>query len=274
MRSVLFNNFNERELREKGYTVIREFAGKEVCSSLLDASQNTMEAVERGFFISNWGANLAVREEIFLKITKALNQRLSETLIDYKPVMGVFTVKKPGPLSEMPLHQDWSLVDETHHRSVSVWLALCDMDEQNGNLRVAPYSHKYANCFRGTNIPNCFDAISAEIEKNHMINLPLNTGDAVVFDHRLIHSSPVNKSNKLRVAAVSALIPKEANLLHYFKVVQENKVQVLEMQETKFRLMSFSGGGNMPPHSRCTRTIDAKFKLLALRDVLDTIKAV
>jgi hypothetical protein len=45
--------------------------------------------------------------------------------------------------------------------------------------------------------------------------LPMQKGDLLVYDHRVVHASPVNKSGKTRLAMGIAAVPKEAQILHY-----------------------------------------------------------
>ncbi len=48
-----------------------------------------------------------------------------------------------------------------------------------------------------------------------MISVPLRKGEALIFSHALIHGSGANHSDRPRVAAVIALYPSDAELLHY-----------------------------------------------------------
>ena len=69
-----------------------------------------------------------------------INERLREELVPaadglflgYELFGGTFMVKVPGTSTVLPLHQDWSVVDEGRFQSVFLWCALVDVGPENG----------------------------------------------------------------------------------------------------------------------------------------------
>ncbi len=268
MRTVFSNNELESGITEKGYVVVSKFLPTDKCSLLYDFFEQHPLADDRAFTISNWNDDATLRSATFKQISDTLLPYSDTLLLHYKPVMGVFTIKKPGAQSDMLLHQDWSLVDETQYRSVSVWVALCDMDSTNGNLQVAEGSHVYASTPRGINAPVPFEHIRQHMHEHCLTDLPLKKGDAIIFDHRLIHASPPNYSNNIRVAAVLALIPHEASLIHYYKPLHiETEFELLQLDEAGFYLFDFFDGPNKPPHTKSLGTVPARFVQLKPEDL-------
>jgi hypothetical protein len=56
--------------------------------------------------------------------------------------------------------------------------------------------------------------------------LHMKAGEALIYDDRLFHASDPNITDELRLAAVSGIIPQEAQVLYYFG--REGKVDVYE----------------------------------------------
>jgi len=146
-------------------------------------------------------------------------------------VLCSLVAKPPGTASgEVPLHQDWSFVDDRAWRSVNVWCPLDDVDDANGCLRVVPGSHAAARQPRAAGSGFFF----AEIEpvlRQHLRSVPMRAGQAVVFDHCLFHCSPPNGSDELRVAATAALLPQGAPMRYYHGTDSDGGVDVYEVPD-------------------------------------------
>lgn len=163
-------------------------------------------------------ANQELIEAVDFDVTKTISPKLNFVLHKYRPILGIYLIKDPGSNSFKDWHQDWSMVDETQFVSASVWCALEDVNEYNGALRVVPGSHLFSNK------PRCapkgrenwgFKNLQYEFDKLG-ITIPLKAGEAVIYNHALIHSSHPNRSTEQRVAAVIGIYDEAAQLLHYY----------------------------------------------------------
>lgn len=268
MRNIFSDSKHEKSISDKGYTVIRNFLPESKCVLLSEFFKQNDIVDSRAFSISNWNSNAAHRNLVYNTITETLLPHSEKWLDNFVPVLGVFTIKRSGSQSDMLLHQDWALVDETKFRSVSIWVALCDMDRHNGNLQVAEYSHLYAGFPRGMNTPVTFENMRSILHEKWLVDLPLKKGDAVVFDHRLIHASPENNSHQVRLAAVMALIPAEAELLHYYMHPGvDSELEILKMENDEFREVDFFDIPNKPKHKLTLRKIPAHFRQITIADI-------
>ena len=152
------------------------------------------------------------------QVRSVLLPHIEEVFDDQRALPSNYIVKWPSAMSGFGLHQDLSLVDERHHRSVELWVALDDTDEQNGQLWMVPGSHRWLP----TNIRgiNGFDFSFAEVTRRiidrHAVPVPLRAGMAIVFNHATLHFSLPNRSDRPRRVAIADLIPSEAQHLHYF----------------------------------------------------------
>ncbi|MFN8276303.1 MAG: phytanoyl-CoA dioxygenase family protein [Chitinophagales bacterium] len=123
-----------------------------------------------------------------------------------------YMTKPAGPSGILPIHQDWTVVNEPEVCSYNLWIPLHDVDANNGTIRIIPGSHKWSTNLRGYNLPNACESaekwLASELEP-----VCLSGGDALLYDHRLIHDSALNLSATPRLVIVIGLIPIGAQLL-------------------------------------------------------------
>ncbi|OWY60750.1 hypothetical protein B7486_67490, partial [cyanobacterium TDX16] len=86
------------------------------------------------------------------------DRRLPEVFADHKVIFSTFVLKRPTMESGMYLHDDRSFVDERHHRSYALWVALDDTSPEIGNgcLYLVPGSQRIATAASGSNTPDWF----------------------------------------------------------------------------------------------------------------------
>ncbi|XP_067853093.1 phytanoyl-CoA dioxygenase domain-containing protein 1-like [Heptranchias perlo] len=98
----------------------------------------------------------------------------------------------------------------------SVWLALDDVDRENGVLQVIPGSHKLGLLEHGTGaIPGNMLTSNQEIPKNLVeaekaVECPLKAGEMSVHDGLTVHFSEPNISNRRRCGFVIRYVPTTA----------------------------------------------------------------
>ena len=130
--------------------------------------------------------------------------------------------KSPGDGLLNP-HQDWSIVDERVHRSYNAWVPLVDTDPSNGGLHVWPGSHRLVPDVRGPNLPGALAPLSESLWPR-LEALVVEEGHAVIYDHGLLHGSPVNGSSAVRLTVVAGIVPREAPLRFYHRRGDELEV--------------------------------------------------
>ncbi|MEI6085902.1 MAG: phytanoyl-CoA dioxygenase family protein [Verrucomicrobiota bacterium] len=105
-------------------------------------------------------------------------------------------------------HQDWpywGILDAPHQ--VSAWVALDDVDPDNGCMSMVPGSHRWGNNIEALHKIPAFDQVPAEYEGRPLTvkTCPVSKGE-VHYHHGLTwHGSPANKSGR----------PRRAVALHY-----------------------------------------------------------
>lgn len=164
-----------------------------------------------GMFYSLYSNDITYRRKVHDTIGEILYPLYDTIFSNYKSVINSFIVKVPGPESEFTLHQDSSGLDEMKYSALSLWIPLQDTNMDNGCLCVVPKSHKMFYPYRGISFPTPFQEIDATVRR-FLVPIDLKAGDVFMFDNRLVHYSPGNKSNEDRVIVMSGLFPKEATI--------------------------------------------------------------
>jgi hypothetical protein len=141
------------------------------------------------------------------------------------------SVKPPAPESGLGPHQDFALIDEDRWTSLYVWIPLCDTDAGNGTLHVVPGSHHFSNRVRSQHVPAVFDEV-LDLVDDAAVCLDCRAGDLILMVSGVIHFSPPNASDELRLAAHGIVTPIEAPLVFYYADDQtpDGQVECYEME--------------------------------------------
>lgn len=175
-----------------------------------------------GFETSLYDPRRAYRAQVLHDAEAVLSKALEELLVDHRVMFANWVVKQPGA-DEVPLHADWTFLDEERYRSATVWCPIVDADLEldNGPLGVVVRSHEVIDFVRIANVPSydrCVEAV-ASLERRVV---PLRAGQAIVMDNRTVHFSTPNRSAEARVALGLVVGPSEAELHHYWLDPESN----------------------------------------------------
>jgi ectoine hydroxylase-related dioxygenase (phytanoyl-CoA dioxygenase family) len=142
--------------------------------------------------------------------------------------------KQPGT-GEVPVHQNWTFVDEDYHTSVSVWIPLCDVSRKNGTLEVIPGTHLNISKYRGPTIPWAFESMENLLKDKYMQALELTKGQISILDDAIIHFSADNHSNAERPTIQLILKPKKSKAIHYHTTdIQSGMLKKYEVDASFF----------------------------------------
>lgn len=233
MRQVLTNPDLERTFLQQGYVVVPLLQREDV-DRLYGLFMQHHEQFTQTFHTSHFSKDKGYKQEVHDTIASVLEPHLKGLLSDYLPVFGNFMIKQPDPDVFMPLHADWAYVNEAEFRSVAVWVPLVDTDEENGCLGVIPGSHRIMNAIRGPRIQQSSYSKDKDWVKELGVLLPMKAGEAVIYDHALMHYSPPNKSPFPRPALNLSLVPNGADMIHYCVPEGSDNIEVYHVQDTSF----------------------------------------
>lgn len=226
----------EEQLWEKGYVVVPFFDEKTVeevfqfCRKYTTMN-STLDRDEVGkMYASTHSPDIAYKLAMNDRIMSFYRPFVEKYFIDPLIMGGSFILKPVGKGVSHP-HLDWSLVEEGPFRSCNCWVPLIDLHDDNGIIEVLPGSHRLYPTYRGPNIPDTTNDLQ-QFYWDTMIKLYMKAGEALIYDHRLIHGSKDNMSNIPRPATACAVTNKKAALRLYYLDKEKNKVEAFAGENT------------------------------------------
>ena len=225
---------------ELGYITLPLLNSDEVSSLLTLYNHLYNEYITKGkkvdaeYELSFFTLDTATKQNIFNDIWKFFEEKINDILPNYEPLIINMFNKKPGE-GEVPIHQNWTFVDEDKYTSVSIWVPLIDVSHYNGTLEVVAGTHKNISKFRSPSIPWIFKGYEDVLKTEYMTPLNLKIGDIAIIDDSVIHYSSTNKSAKDRPSIQLILKPKKAKSIHYLgNCTGQGKVKVHEVNKDFF----------------------------------------
>lgn len=219
MRSTFRDPAHQEQFERDGYVVIPMLDADEVAElrrrfeALGSAPGDPQLACHSSFHTYDRD----YKRNVHRAVSEVLAPHVEQHLDRQRMLPSNFIVKWPSGMSGFGLHQDLTLVDEAEHRSAEVWVALDDTNERNGQLWMVPGSHRWIPTMRGINaFPFPFGATAERIIERHARPVPVQAGDAVIFNHAILHFSQPNRSDAPRMVAITDVIPAEAEHIHLF----------------------------------------------------------
>ena len=241
---VLQNEILQKKLDEQGFVIV-PFYNKDDVDNLAKFYTENISAKQNGFQPTTYSQSLEYRLKASETIKQIALPHLEQYLINYKVYMGSFIVKHADKNSELGVHQDMTLVDESEFMGINIWSPLCDTTPENGTLYLIPKSHRIFPTYRNATIQNIYDKYY-DVIKKYMQPVYLKAGEAILFDNSLLHFSPINKSNEIRIATNVFITHKDATITICYNDTKENKIELFEEKDDFFTTyQQFSNGENM-----------------------------
>jgi hypothetical protein len=186
------------------------------------------------FFSSSYLDDYDLKMEISNKITATINESLAEQCENFRLIGAAYLIKGVGKQSEMPMHQDWTIVDEKQFYAANVWIPLTDTNEENGTLELMKGSHRWNEAIRAPTLPMSFAGLEDKI-KTELTIVPAKRGEVIILNQATIHYSKPNMTDEIRPAITCGLISQQAPLkFHYW---DKERAQIEEFaQEDDFLL--------------------------------------
>ena len=201
-------------------------------------------------------AGLIAGADAFIK--QVMMEEVDKHFFNYKTIAANYLLKQSSEESILHPHQDLRFVDEDKFYSFNIWVATEPTDKTNGCLRFLKGSHLLHDTIRPLpNYPWKYDSV-ASIIPQYFTDVPTETGECVILNHACIHGSYPNLSGKVRIAAILAMIPAEAEICHYFLPDGNpaNKVEKYAMTLDDFIHLK---GGQRPEKAELVETFQHDF---------------
>lgn len=211
MKHIFSDNKLQLHYDEFGYAVVN-LLDANMISSLLEAYKRLDPKASQPFHSTLHNPDINYRREVFKSIVGVAGESINSIFLKPLIITSSFVVKEPNEQSHVVIHQDWNLTEERFFPGFNVWFPLINTNEQNGTLYVLPGSHKTRQFYRGTNTNNPLEFCNLSLEQ--LTKIDLKAGEAIIYDVRLLHGSPPNKSSVTRIACAMGVVPEEAALIH------------------------------------------------------------
>ncbi|MDB5282353.1 MAG: hypothetical protein JWO06_1428 [Bacteroidota bacterium] len=230
---VFINESQDKQFKKEGYVVLPLIWQNEV-DVLLKEFAEQIQQFEQPFHTSHFSEDVNYKQKVHDTICKVVAPFTKAVLNNFVPVFGNFMIKRGGGNNYMPLHPDWTYVDESKFASVSVWIPLVDTSLDNGCLGVIPGSHLLVNAIRGPRIPQLSYQYDEPLRLAKGKTIPVKAGTAIIYHHGLIHFSPENKTAQFRPAINLSMVPKDAEVVHYCMPEGSDMIEKYQVNDNSF----------------------------------------
>ena len=219
-KPLFVNQELQARIKEEGYCVVdllEEEEIKQLEAGFQALSQEMQADFGEQFWPSGRSKDPKIRNLAKKHIDNVVPEKLKALLVDdsFEFIGGTYLIKPPSNISSLSPHQDSAHTNEFEYFSVYAWIPLQDVNEKNGAVKVLAKSHQLDIKQRSLNVPWILEEHKEILEK-HMQTLEMKAGQALLFDAALIHSSPPNLSEKIRVAINFYIHPKGHPFTHYY----------------------------------------------------------
>lgn len=250
---MIFKNEKlQQQFDLNGYVVV-PFLNEALVKELRDFFFEKHPQIPDGFYSSSFNTDETHKQSVNAKIETVLNTPVQTHFNAIKKLGSCFLNKQPCAQSEMPIHQDWTVVNEPNFNSITIWIPLQDTDEKNGAIQVIDGSHRFSTALRSPSLEDPFKNIQSELRADLKL-LRMKAGEAFIFSQALLHASPPNLSSEPRIAVTYGLIDAQAQLMFYHKN-EEGKVEQYFVEEDFFQRYN-TQIGERPKFGELKRTFD------------------
>lgn len=216
---VLVDPVLDDRLRRDGYVVFPEpLIDRDAAAGLRGEFARLRGLAGDGFHNDFNDRDRVYRRNADAAIAAALDPVMQGVFNGYRAFIRPFLCKFPGEGSYFEPHRDWMYVDE--HRGVSsfvFFVALEDIDLENGQVCVLPRSHRFDDMLRGTDLWSPWVAHEAVL-RDRFETFSLKAGQVAVWNHAAVHGSYPNVTSDPRIAAGMWVCPEDAQLVHFRRI--------------------------------------------------------
>ena len=247
-----FSEQIQGELVQLGYSIIPKFFNDEELARMIamweffSTHREVMSPISKDTSYKSTLTTATDRDTNFRNIVNGaiapdVENALKRLTSGYRLIGAGFIDKEPG-FGWLPMHQDTSSIeDESKIQCVTIWVALTDVYMKNGGLSVIPCSHLDHRSPRAlfSKFPGL--GVEEELRANYSKEVPLKTGEAVIFDRSLFHDSAPNPSESRRPAIQIVLCPKHIPTFYHVhrEVGGENMLDCYGVPDNFFLNHSF-----------------------------------
>jgi Phytanoyl-CoA dioxygenase (PhyH) len=222
---ILKDSDLDTQLRQQGYVVV-PFLDTEEVTLLTEFYYQHHAKQQDGMYATAHVPDIDFRMRMNNLIKTVFARAIEQYFINHTALGGSFIAKGKGTTGKLHPHQDWNIVDEEQFRSFNIWVPLVDLHQNNGAIAIVPHSHNWLATYRSANITGAYSLVNDLLLEN-MVPLFMKKGEALIYDHRMLHASGENTTDEIRLAAVYGIIPDKSSMRYYHQA-DEKTVEVFE----------------------------------------------
>ncbi len=201
---------------ENGYLILNDKLDKQTIINLQNATQQMINEFKKNqeSFTNDKKRNISQHGKMFLSnrckdypiIDKFAKGQFIKSIC--KSILGdnvyLFNEqvvnKESKTESKFAWHQDSGYVGYDHKTYLSIWIALCDISENNGALRILPKNIESDVKIEEHTWSEKSSDLRMEVDESKTISCIVNEGSIILFSSRTPHASYPNKSDEDRPA--------------------------------------------------------------------------
>ena len=226
MKPLLRDPALQRQFERDGFVTVRLLSPGQVQGLLTLYSQTVRESEVTGLYESSRKNPYAVNLHINEVIRERVSSAAEEIFLPCRIYGGTFMVKSHLDSEMLPLHQDWSVVEEEKYATLFVWCPLVDVSPRNGAIFALPGSHRWFRSLRSGSYPSNRYLLPERLHR-HVRDVPLLAGEAILYSDALFHGSHANNGDADRIVVTARVIEEAASLV-YFQKFSDTEVDVYE----------------------------------------------
>ena len=201
---------------KNGYLILENKLDNKTLSELKDAAKQLIDDFKNNRFtlIKNKERNISKHGKMFLA-NRCEDYPLMESFAKGSFIKGIckkilgekiylfneqVVNKEPQTESKFAWHQDSGYVGYEHKTYLSIWIALCDVSENNGALRILPKNIENNVKIEKHIWSEQSSDLKMEVDENKTITCAIKEGGVILFSSRTPHASYPNKSDQKRPA--------------------------------------------------------------------------
>ena len=254
-----------------GY-IVYPLLNEQELAELLTIYEANKPSLDRDFYCSIDSTDKDYKRKIDAKIRQIIEKPLTKILKPFDLLTGNFIVKHPGKESIVYIHMDWAFADERDGAPLVIWIALHDTSRANGALEVVEGSHKIAPIVRGPGIKNTFLPYHDYLREKWARIKPIKAGEVILFKGSLIHCSPPNLSDGIRIAIRIEVVPKDRKMIIFHQ--PDSKKEIVDVYKIKPDFYTRYVKGDKPKEGEFLQSIKYKppsFTKRKIRKALEKI---
>src|SRR5262245_20249609 len=212
--------FREMRLQEewdrKGFVILPLFSDAQILALRRLYEEDVDSASISDLYESSRHNSPETNQRINRAILAELEVAAPESFNSCQIFGGTFMIKSHKDSTVLPLHQDWSVVEEREYDTAFIWCPLQEVNAFNGGLFVLEGSHKYFDCLRSGSYPS--NRYILPYALRHCVrDISLHAGEAIFYSDRLFHGSHSNQSDEDRLVVTGRVVEQGARLVYYHK---------------------------------------------------------